>query len=961
MQPKSSTLTRSCNSSRDTSTSAMSKSLAIKETRVIGILRIAVLMVIVLTATLLATGIYHYTRSAEKDKFMAHFEDSANQVVESFHESVERNIGAVATLSSTITSYTRHQQRHHHSSNNSSHPSFVVLPDFEILGSHLRTQSGSHVVHYMPVIREEDRPAWEEYAMEQRTHIDESFELDEFYRSRQDEEFGIDQESRRHLQQQEQSQEELLTTILEDGTGYHPKIWRSGAVKPAGDEPEGGGPYAPMWQRSPVNKQKQGPLNQNFANTKVLRNGLLTTIIDEKKAILSEAAVPTPKVQERRSANLRLSQYRQHVQYLVNAPSTFVAYPVFDSFSNDRTVVGILATSVYWNILFSRLLPSNTKGIICVVESPSFNQTFTIRIDGQESTFLGMGDHHDPRYDEFEVVAPVNEYLKHHAMPQNRAYATVSLSDKTQYTLRVFPSKEAEDPFLSNQPIAFTVVVIVCALFASFLFLAFSYVVERRQTMMMEKVIENNKKAARAERELNEFLSHEVRNPLAAAMSACSFVSTAVNEAEPLKDEETRKFVRDDVEVLDCSLQYINDFLRSMLDIHQVDDNKIKLHMAPADVLHDVLEPIASILHKRVASYDILVDCPEKLLITTDVIRLKQVVLNLVRNASKFVERGFLRMRANVVRNQVIIYVEDSGPGIPLEKQKALFAKYQTSLDLLGQGTGIGLSLSKKLMEAMGGEIGLDSNYDSGIEGCPGACFVIQLGTSPVDLSAALVLTDSETDPMCEVPLPFDAPVPSVPKEEQKGDGEKQAHPAVTGALDVSNPPQTSIGQGKTAPVPFDIESQAAGPPPAAATPKDPLPPAKPELPSELSVLFVDDDAVLRKLFMRGVKRAMPSWQISEASSGETALRMCETRWPAQYDLIFLDQYMASVDKQLLGTEAAQAMRTKGITSKICGLSANDLRDAFISAGANDFILKPMPCKVEELKNVLRRILLEQK
>ena len=87
----------------------------------------------------------------------------------------------------------------------------------------------------------------------------------------------------------------------------------------------------------------------------------------------------------------------------------------------------------------------------------------------------------------------------------------------------------------------------------------------------------------------------------------------------------------------------------------------------------------------------------------------------------------------------------------------------------------------------------------------------------------------------------------------------------------------------------------------------------------------------------------MPTWNISEASSGETALRMCEELQPEQYDLIFLDQYMASVDKQLLGTETAQAMRTKGVSGRICGLSANDLRDTFINSGANDFVLKPMP------------------
>ena len=62
---------------------------------------------------------------------------------------------------------------------------------------------------------------------------------------------------------------------------------------------------------------------------------------------------------------------------------------------------------------------------------------------------------------------------------------------------------------------------------------------------------------------------------------------------------------------------------------------------------------------------------------------------------------------------------------------------------------------------------------------------------------------------------------------------------------------------------------------------------------------------------------------------------------------------MASVGKQLLGTETAAAMRSRGLKSIICGLSANDIEDSFVKAGANGFILKPMPCKPDALREVL--------
>ena len=71
----------------------------------------------------------------------------------------------------------------------------------------------------------------------------------------------------------------------------------------------------------------------------------------------------------------------------------------------------------------------------------------------------------------------------------------------------------------------------------------------------------------------------------------------------------------------------------------------------------------------------------------TDRLRLKQVCLNLARNSVKFIHEGFIRLRAEVINNEVHIFVEDSGAGIPAEKRKMLFSKFQESLDSLSQGT----------------------------------------------------------------------------------------------------------------------------------------------------------------------------------------------------------------------------------------------------------------------------------
>ena len=74
-----------------------------------------------------------------------------------------------------------------------------------------------------------------------------------------------------------------------------------------------------------------------------------------------------------------------------------------------------------------------------------------------------------------------------------------------------------------------------------------------------------------------------------------------------------------------------------------------------------------------------------------------------------------------------------------------------------------------------------------------------------------------------------------------------------------------------------------------------------------------------------------------------------------------MDQYMASASKQLLGTETVAEMRSKGVKSIICGLSANDIRDSFVGAGANEFVLKPIPCKPDSLRAVLTKLVNHQK
>jgi signal transduction histidine kinase len=207
----------------------------------------------------------------------------------------------------------------------------------------------------------------------------------------------------------------------------------------------------------------------------------------------------------------------------------------------------------------------------------------------------------------------------------------------------------------------------------------------RRQERQYAKRAKAAQAQTEREQELNEFIAHEIRNPLASGIAALSFVSAQVSDPRVITDMTSRESVNSDLAVIEASLQFVNELLRNMLDLHRSADKRMKLDIVPTDILRDVFEPVASILFMRGAKVDIQTECPRNLVVETDRMRLKQIFLNLAANASKFVDSGYIRLRAEVLNNNVHVHVEDSGSGIPIAKRKLLFAKFQESLDMLNQ------------------------------------------------------------------------------------------------------------------------------------------------------------------------------------------------------------------------------------------------------------------------------------
>jgi K+-sensing histidine kinase KdpD len=132
------------------------------------------------------------------------------------------------------------------------------------------------------------------------------------------------------------------------------------------------------------------------------------------------------------------------------------------------------------------------------------------------------------------------------------------------------------------------------------------------------------------------------------AGSACTFVKSAVNERDPLHgSKDLILSMKEDVEIIDSGLAFTNDWLRSMLDMHRTISKTIAIQMVLMDVSKDIVQPVVAMLYKKIdLDFEILMEFPENLLVMTDRLRLKQVLLNLGQNTTKFVTKGYIKLGA---------------------------------------------------------------------------------------------------------------------------------------------------------------------------------------------------------------------------------------------------------------------------------------------------------------------------
>jgi len=239
-----------------------------------------------------------------------------------------------------------------------------------------------------------------------------------------------------------------------------------------------------------------------------------------------------------------------------------------------------------------------------------------------------------------------------------------------------------------------------------------SYFQESVRTLsdLNRKLEQVNLELAEMSRVKTEFLastSHELRTPLNSILGFTRLILDGLCA----NLEEERELQRDILRSAEHQLSIVND----ILDIGKIEAGKLRLNPEPVE-LKGVFADVKAVLGNQVEAKKLtLIDemAGEELpRVVGDRVRVKQILINLMSNAIKFTESGWITVRARAYpeRGFVEVEVQDTGTGIPPEKQGSLFEKFRqvdSSFTRQHGGSGLGLAITRRLVEMMGGRIRL--------------------------------------------------------------------------------------------------------------------------------------------------------------------------------------------------------------------------------------------------------------
>lgn len=209
-------------------------------------------------------------------------------------------------------------------------------------------------------------------------------------------------------------------------------------------------------------------------------------------------------------------------------------------------------------------------------------------------------------------------------------------------------------------------------------------------------------------------VSHELRTPL---NSVIGFTGWLLMGMEGDLNEEQRK----QLTMVKFSANHLLDLINDILDISKIEAGKIELSIEKFEIVEIVNDVVSSVLPlAKDKGLRLIYNIPKGIILNSDKRRIKQVLMNLVSNAIKFTDQGNVKIEGKLLDNKDLeVIVSDSGIGIKKEDMEKLFQPFR-QIDMSSskshEGTGLGLYLSKKIIDLLHGDISVTSQIGKGSE-----------------------------------------------------------------------------------------------------------------------------------------------------------------------------------------------------------------------------------------------------
>ena len=223
--------------------------------------------------------------------------------------------------------------------------------------------------------------------------------------------------------------------------------------------------------------------------------------------------------------------------------------------------------------------------------------------------------------------------------------------------------------------------------------------------------ITEHKKLEQLKDEFIGLVSHELRSPLTVVIGA---ISTALTEAEHLSPEETRMLLQDAA----AEAESLSNILGNLLELSRVQANRLFLHVEPTDI-RNIIDHALDKVKQQYPAHNYILSTPKKIaLVSADPLRLERILYNLLENAAKYSPKSSeIRVFIHRKKGRLVVDVRDQGTGISTDDQVRLFGPFQRLEESVRtgiKGVGLGLLVCRRLVEAHGGLIQVQSQIGQG-------------------------------------------------------------------------------------------------------------------------------------------------------------------------------------------------------------------------------------------------------